>query len=415
MLNRLIKLADRFDGTGNVKLADKIDRFIQLCIKRYGRWEDMDESNLPSHLQEAIQRIDEGYLEGDEEQERTMPMLGDSEFKYEPEYYQQTVRPESLEKARKEKSKRKIEKDLGESLDAAIESLEKEEFLPEEERSEEAKERAIPTLGPKDFKYEPKWYKGEVKRRREKQREMDRMSENVTTKLVSLADKFDREGKFELADAVDSVITSKAARPKAPLKGLNDDVKKSLILFVIDADKNMKSSTKGLGELFRRMRYFDIADSIKELGLDKVVKDMEKTQECLDGAKKNFYAMTFGKHPSKADIEKLIKELGKEGDGDDEGQAALDFFSKHTDDDIPKMPEFDSEEAAPDEEGEEGDTFSNVFENGVKEEDPEFEPDDEELSDEEWDEFINDADLEFSEKPDDGEEDPDSFEDDEEI
>lgn len=145
--------------------------------------------------------------------------------------------------------------------------------------------------------------------------------------LIRLADKLDQEKKFELAEAIDNMLKSKAARPKAPLKGLNDDVKKSLIVFLVDAEDAMNNGCKGLGELSRRMRYFDIADAIKELGLDKVIKDMEKTQECLDSAKKDFYTMTFGKRPSKADFEKLRKELGKDEVESDESQAALDFFN----------------------------------------------------------------------------------------
>jgi len=145
--------------------------------------------------------------------------------------------------------------------------------------------------------------------------------------LIRLADKLDQEKKFDLAGAVDGVLRSKAARPKAPLKGLNDDVKKSLIVFLVDAEDAMHNGCKGLGELSRRMRYFDIADAIKELGLDKVIKDMERTQECLDSAKKDFYTMTFGKRPSKSDFEKLRKDLGKDEANDDESQAALDFFS----------------------------------------------------------------------------------------
>lgn len=145
--------------------------------------------------------------------------------------------------------------------------------------------------------------------------------------LIRLADKFDQEKKFELAEAVDNLIKSKAARPKAPLKGLNDDVKKSLIVFLVDAEDSMHKGCRGLNELSRRMRYFDISDAIKELGLDKVVKDMEKTQECLDAAKKDFYTMTFGKRPSKKDFEELRKALGKEEEEKDDSQDALDFFN----------------------------------------------------------------------------------------
>lgn len=147
------------------------------------------------------------------------------------------------------------------------------------------------------------------------------------SKLIQLADKFDQEGKFDMALAVDKVLKSKAARTKPPLKGLKDDVKKSLIVFLLDAEESNQKSCKGLGELFRRMRYFDISDSIKELGLDKVLKEMQKTQDCLDTAKKDFYTMTFGKKPSRADLSNLLEQLGKEKAKLDDGQEALDFFN----------------------------------------------------------------------------------------
>lgn len=159
-----------------------------------------------------------------------------------------------------------------------------------------------------------------------------RLTDEIRATLVKMADKFDQQGKFDLAEKIDSTLTSEAARPKAPLKSMNDDLKKSLIVFLLDADKGMQSGVSGLNELFRRMRYFDISDSIKDLGLDRVVKDMQKTQECLDGAKKDFYTMTFGKRPSKADLDKLLEELSGKKDDADDGQQALDFFNAQTDD-----------------------------------------------------------------------------------
>lgn len=153
------------------------------------------------------------------------------------------------------------------------------------------------------------------------------MKKEHVDELIRMADKFDREGKFDLAEAVDSAIAAKkAARPAVPLKNLNDDVKKNLIVFLVDAEDSVKKSNKGLNELFRRMRYFDIGDSIKDLGLDKVVKDMSKTQECLDNAKKDFYVMTFGKKPSREDLDALMKELRGDMKDKDESDMAMDFF-----------------------------------------------------------------------------------------
>lgn len=149
----------------------------------------------------------------------------------------------------------------------------------------------------------------------------------VYSLLVKMADQFDQQGNHALASAVDDTLKSFSARPKAPLKKLDDDVKKNLIVFIHDADRNTSKSMKGLTELFRRLRYFDLADSVKDLGLDKTVKELEKTQECLDGAKKKFFELMHGKKPSKQDLDALFKDLDKAED-----QSALDFFDQHAED-----------------------------------------------------------------------------------
>ena len=115
-----------------------------------------------------------------------------------------------------------------------------------------------------------------------------RKADELIALLVKMADKFDREGDFDLASDVDQTLLSMSARPRAPLKGLDDDVKKNLIIFLHDSDKNMGSSIKGLKEFFRRLRYFDIADHIKEMGLDRIVRDMEKTRGGIGAALKQF-------------------------------------------------------------------------------------------------------------------------------
>jgi len=145
-------------------------------------------------------------------------------------------------------------------------------------------------------------------------------SDELIKMLVKMADKFDREGRFDLAEDIDRTLQSYSARPKAPLKKLDDDVKKNLIVFLHDADKGVGSSIEGLNEFFRRLRYFDVADQIKEMGLDKVVKDMEKTKGCLGDSVKKFYEITNGKRPSQKDLDGLFND-----DGATE-QSALDFF-----------------------------------------------------------------------------------------
>jgi len=66
--------------------------------------------------------------------------------------------------------------------------------------------------------------------------------------LVKMADKCDSEGDFETASEIDQALQSFATRPKAPLKNLDDSVKKNLIIFIGKADKNIKDSIDGLNE-----------------------------------------------------------------------------------------------------------------------------------------------------------------------
>ena len=154
--------------------------------------------------------------------------------------------------------------------------------------------------------------------------------------LVKLADKLDQEGKFDLATTVDNVILSTAARNKAPLKDLDEDIKKDLLKFLHTVGKNIKDSMEALNEFFRRLRYFDINDSIKEMGLDKALKEMEKTHSCIDNAGKSMYTMAYGKKPSKSDIAQMAEDFGFAGD---EKDSPLQFFERQTNNDIPENEE----------------------------------------------------------------------------
>lgn len=121
--------------------------------------------------------------------------------------------------------------------------------------------------------------------------------------LVRLADRLDNEGKHTLAAAVDDVLQVTAAgRPKAPLKGLSDDVKKDLLQFLHNVKENIADSMDALDELFGRLRYFDIVDDVKDLGLEKTLKELGKTHSCVDSAFTSMYARTHGRRPSKAQM-----------------------------------------------------------------------------------------------------------------
>lgn len=160
-------------------------------------------------------------------------------------------------------------------------------------------------------------------------------------RLVKMADRFDQEGKQELADAIDALITTKAARPKAPLKKLDDDVKKDLMKFLTTVKKSGEESLDALEELGRRLRYFDMDDVGKELGLDKMLKDVEKVMDAMDGATDSMYSMVYGKKPSKSDMEQMADDFGlKKSDK----ESPLEFFEKTKSKDDVVAEEVDSDE-----------------------------------------------------------------------
>jgi len=146
--------------------------------------------------------------------------------------------------------------------------------------------------------------------------------------LVRLADRFDQEGKYDLAAAVDTVILSTGARNKAPLKKLDEDVKKDLLKFLYTVKKNIADSMEALNEFFRRLRYFDINDTIKDMSLDKALKELEKTYECLDAAEKSMFTMAYGKRPSKSELEQMAEDFGGAGEGK---SSPLEFFQSRSD------------------------------------------------------------------------------------
>jgi hypothetical protein len=201
--------------------------------------------------------------------------------------------------------------------------------------------------------------------------------------LVRLADKFDREGKTDLADAIDRMLST-ASRQKAPLKNLDEDVKKDLLKFVHRVKKNIEDSAEALEEFFRRLRYFDVGDSVKELKLDKVLKDLEKTQECMDSAGKTMYALTYGKHPSKSDMEQLADDFET---SDGKKMSPLEFFESQSGKsrNLDELEERDEEGLREMERGMYGDEEGDVSEEELEvfwQPEPDLEDDEDDESDE---------------------------------
>lgn len=139
--------------------------------------------------------------------------------------------------------------------------------------------------------------------------------------LFKLAEKFKQEGKTDLANEINDLLST-GSRQKAPLKSLNEDVKKDLLKFVHRVKENIEDSMEALEEFFRRLRYFDIGDTVKDLRLDKALKELSKTHECMDNAGKSMYALTYGKYPSRSDMEQLAEDFGPK----EENKGPLEFF-----------------------------------------------------------------------------------------
>lgn len=339
------------DGRGNsVRAIPKIhDKWTDgLNLGDISNLTELQGHMMPAAVDETMKKIEEG---GWFEEDADLPTLSEDEFDFAPEYVAE-------EKEKEERGR----KELDEALSGAYEAVEKEQLLPGTERSPEVKRKEVsdaaggahdaveqmwpeeksPLFTPEDFKPAEEGKVAGNKTLQERNRMRDLTEAEVRAALVKMADEFDQSGQHDLAAEIDTTLKSFSARPKAPLKKLDDKVKKNLIVFVHDADQNNAKSIKGLNELFRRLRYFNFSDSAKDLGLERVVKDMEKTQEGLEVAKKRFFELMHGKKPSKKDLDEMFDEIVEEAQKDD-GQNTLDFFGANSDD---EFSEFNTEDQA---------------------------------------------------------------------
>lgn len=154
---------------------------------------------------------------------------------------------------------------------------------------------------------------------------------DIINKLIKMADRFDQEGKLDLAQKVDETILSLAARKKAPLKKMDEKVKHNLLNFVMDAKDKVGASVDNLEELFRRLRYFDVLDATKGTKLDKTLSDMKSVHLCLCDAGDKMFEVCFGRKPSKSDLEKLKKNKEEK---EDNAEDTFEFARK----DKPTLP-----------------------------------------------------------------------------
>jgi len=163
---------------------------------------------------------------------------------------------------------------------------------------------------------------------------------NMLKTLIKIADKLDAEKKADLASKVDETIAVFSARKKAPLKHLDEKVKRDLVGFVHKVEKNLDESVKSLEEFFRRLRYFDLSSLVKETGLNKTVDEIKAIHDCVDNAMKKIYELSYGKKPSKGDVEQMLEDS-------DEDRDALTFFKSQ------QPEESEVEEKVEEEEGDE--------------------------------------------------------------
>ena len=145
-----------------------------------------------------------------------------------------------------------------------------------------------------------------------------KQNDEVIKTLICLADSLDHEDKSELAEEVDKALSSFAARPKAPLKGLDDHVKENLIKFLVDSRDNLSHSVNNVEEFFRRLKYFGVDSIIKDIGLDKMLVGLKGVHTESEEAVRRFYELTHGRKPGKND-------LGKKDEMPE--QDAKDFFA----------------------------------------------------------------------------------------
>jgi len=148
------------------------------------------------------------------------------------------------------------------------------------------------------------------------------MEDEIVLDLIKIADRLDSQGKTELSEKVDEFI-AQAARKKAPLKKMDEKIKHDLLRFIHNAAENLASSVDGLEELFRRLRYFDVADAIKGAGLEDSLKGMKDLRDNMHDATNKMYEACFGKKPSKHDLDNLSKKMKEKK----EEQDSSDPFS----------------------------------------------------------------------------------------
>ncbi len=212
---------------------------------------------------------------------------------------------------------------------------------------------------------------------------IDLKSTETVDRLSKMADELSKKGKSELAAAVNDVLKLGAGRPKAPLKKLDEDVKKDLMRFLTTIKKNMKDSMDALQELFRRLRYFDIDDMVGQLELDKTLKDMEKTHFAMDQATKAMYALTYGKRPSKEDMDQMAEDFGVAGK---DPINPLDFFKSQQGRLSGNLGDFETAEELPEDDEVVEDDETTELEEDMDEAGA-FEDDTNDVADEELDAF----------------------------
>lgn len=374
MLKTLIKLSDRLDKNGQSHLANSVDEVISSFAGVHGEISMTDLIRLVPEQKKSILEAIQFDLEAKPGVVKAVPDIDVDLYNFEIDLSDIQDSPK-LHRYLTDEGKNALFPDLpvakehefdyvpgkkdfsdaDKSLELALKQLKREEFVDPSAQSEEGqklyqqhqqrlqslerarRQKEINQVVPGALEaveqgdFTPQQLEGRAS--------MQNTEAEVRALLVKMADDFDRSGNHDLASQIDSTLKSFSARPKAPLKQLDDDVKKNLIVFVHDADQSTAKSIKGLKELFRRLRYFDLAGSAKNTGLDKLVKDMEKTQCGLGGAKSKLYEMMMGKKPS---VQALDDYLGVGSETDDQG--ALDFFEKHTEkDDDPELEDTEEE------------------------------------------------------------------------
>lgn len=369
-IHKFADIACAFDKHGHSNMYAKMNRIAQFCVEALtppplpSQRKNPVDNNFLRDVDDALEFIDKPRPNASLEDD--IPVLPDRYVKYDPDYLKK-MRSDKMRQMNEERRRKKLDDEarmklrryLQEPLDYAMKWWDEDKYLSDEERKKREME-SIPTLKQRDLRYDPEYLRQmrrqkmlELNEKKKRERVQEVEPENIfpveeppelplkevvrltppplpkrselINKLIVIADKYDQQGKFKVADKIDSFILSFAAK-SGKVKKMDDDLKKDLLKFFHNAEKHMEIALEDVEELQRRLRYYDLSDHIKEMALDKSTKDMKNLFDVLSEKKKRMYELSYGKKPSKEDLAQLASDFDGDSANDSPRHNPIDFF-----------------------------------------------------------------------------------------